>query len=583
MKKTLFFILSLLSFQLFSQSVDVKWSELQTYENKLDGFFSEYIGVNSKYIYAKFNKAARKPERADNKIKIVAFDKSSMKKVTSKAIIGFKENSGDKAKYDGLTYFDALVFDNSVIMFWSKKVKDKYELYAEQYDEKLTTKIKLKKIYEVPKKGKKYDPNFFVIGNKDVGNKVIIGAELPSDKGENMTFEYKVLKTDFSFESANQVKLPYIATSNKDGLTSSYEIGDDGNLYVKSKVLVEEASGSKKGSTFVSVNSLSVIKPATGTINTYNFRLENKSFSDFDYIVNKQGVKIYALYSDLLKDKRGSDLHGIYYAEIDNNVNAISNSKLISFDKATLDKLFAKDKAEKNKAGVFASKKKKESAEESLQYSYNIENVQIADNNSIVIFCSIMNNYSTTTCDGKGNCTTRYYCYKGNVTTFKVNSNGELVWASNVDRAITYNGWFVYDVEVVKENNKYYAVYGNTSQIVGQKKNGDAKKKRKSKTQKRDMFEYSVFNDVDGSFKRNEYVINSPKANKKERKSVGPNNIVVLDNKMYINSMTVRMKTWPIIAGCTIGLIFPPIIAVPFFVSDFRKGWGYLGTITPLK
>ncbi len=584
MKKIIVLLFICIYAHVNAQSVKVNWSELQTYDNKGDGFFDYFIGANSKYVYAKFNKMAWKPAKANSKIKIVAFDKVTMKQVATKAIRGYKENGGKSDKYEGLEFFKSIVFENSVLLFWKKQVKDRYELYAESFDEKLGKNQKLKKIYEVAKKGKKYDPNFFVIGNKLVGNKIIIGAELPADKGENIILEYKVLKTDFTFDAANQVKLPYIAKSNREGLTSSYKIEDDGNLYAKTSIKMDkdERKELKKHESPEYV-MLSVIKPTTGSIKSYNFKFDDKNLSDLHFVANTNGVKIYGLYSDLTKDKYGVDIHGIYFAEIDNDLNTLENAKFINFDKSTLDKLFEKDRDAKNKSGVFASKKSKKSDDESLQGSYTIENVQIADNNSIILFCSLMKNYSTTTCDSKGNCTTRYYCYKGNVTSFKVSNTGTLIWASNLDRAITYNGSNVYDVEVVKDNKKYYAVYGNEFNIVGVKDNGKVKKKGKNKAQRRDMFEYSVFNDDNGTFTRNEYKINAVNAAKKEKKWISPFGIVVLDNKMYVNSTRISQKVGPTVLFCTLGLICPPVAYIPFVSGNAKKGWGYLGTIIPAK
>ena len=55
MKRFSYIILFLMAGHLWSQSIDVKWSERMMYDNKLDGFFSQFIGANSKYTYAKFN------------------------------------------------------------------------------------------------------------------------------------------------------------------------------------------------------------------------------------------------------------------------------------------------------------------------------------------------------------------------------------------------------------------------------------------------------------------------------------------------------------------------------------------------
>ena len=71
-------ILMLFAFAFYSQA-DLTWSEMQTYDNKLDGFFSHYIGGNEKYLYAYFDN--RQNSQRKTKIKFVAFDSKTMSKV----------------------------------------------------------------------------------------------------------------------------------------------------------------------------------------------------------------------------------------------------------------------------------------------------------------------------------------------------------------------------------------------------------------------------------------------------------------------------------------------------------------------
>src|ERR1039457_1052211 len=219
-----------------AQEIDINWSDKQIYDNNKDGFFDAFVGYNSKYIYAKFDKLARRK----SKIKLVAFDKKSMDKEASIAVIGYKENQSSSKNYSGMTYYKTIVFEDIVYVFWTKMSYSKNELYVQTFDSKLNPLKPLKKIYELVA-DKSRESTLFVMGNKNSNEQIVIGGELPAKKGENIKVEYKVLKSDFSFLSSNQITLPVTSTTGKTyGLTSSYKYGDDGNLYVRTMVSVDK-------------------------------------------------------------------------------------------------------------------------------------------------------------------------------------------------------------------------------------------------------------------------------------------------------------------------------------------------------
>lgn len=571
----------LCSFTQFAQTIDLNWSDQQLYDNKKDGFFDQFIGGNSKYIYAKYNKFHLKENKANKKIKIVAYDKNTMNQECQVAIKGYKENKANIELLKELNYFDQIVFENTVNVFWTKNAKGKTELYAQVFDSKLNEKIKLKKIYEVKATGKKSDPNLFVIGNKKAGEKIIIGAELPRDKSENVKFEYKVLKSDLSYDASNQITLPYSTRGSVNRLSASYEIGNDGMLYVRTFITMDKEERKQlKPRESPNYNLLTVVDLPTGKYNSFPLKFDGKNLFQVDYLVTPTKTKIYGLFSDLDKDRFGSDLHGIFYAEIDNKSTELQASNFTYFDKPTLDKLFAKDKKDQKKAGKLKSNKDKKSDEESLKGDYTIEDIVSVDNTNVVLFTSRMNNYSVTSCDSKGNCTTRYYCQKSNVTAFKVDNTGKLVWASNLDRLITYNGWDIYDIRVISKDDKIFSIYGSAFQMTAEKKNRRSSKSRKQLT---DKLEYAVFDYNTGAFKKDEYKVNSINAKKKDTKQVTPLGITVVDNRMYINSQRISFKPLPIVLSCLGALICPPVIMIPMMSGDVRKGSGYVGNIIPIK
>jgi hypothetical protein len=580
--KMLTLLVMVFSGVLTAQKLDIKWSDLQSYSNKEDGFFSYYVGGNSKYIYAMFANQTRGIRK--QRLKFVAFDSKTMKKVSDATVVD-RRNAEEKKKFQGMRYHKTLVFEDILYVFWIKENKERDELYVQTFDAKLKSLNKLKKVYEISSKKKATKkPELFIMGNKLNSQSILIGGELAGEKGESLKIEFKVLKSDFSFAGAGQQTLPAVITSRADFLTSSYEYGDDGNLHVRTRVVIpkdERKSLKKHESYYYTVYS--IIDPATNTIKSYPLKFDNKNFFNMNIATQKAGTKIFGFFCDVEKDPRGVDTHGIFFCIVDPVTKEMGKMSFNYFTKAQLDKLFAEDKADQNKHGLFGSKKKKKSEDESLGATYQIEEV-FANDEFLTLFCSIMYNYEITTCNSKGQCYTTYYCNKRNVTAFKIDNTGNILWASNLNRSITYTGrWDVKDVSVIcPDNSHFYVTYGSAFSDV----QGKGKKKTKRKTGKdmRDHLEYAVFDAANGNYKKEEYTINTKETKKKERKYIYADRIETLDNKFYVNSTIVNYKPGWIVGGCVSSLICPPVgYWMIFWNGNAKKGRGNLGIVTTGK
>ncbi len=571
----------------FAQSIDVKWSDQLQYDNKLDGFFDLYLGTNNNYIYAKFSNLAINPKKNNKKVKILAFDKNTMKKVGDSELKGY---SGS-AKESELDYYKSIILNDIIYVLWTKKAKNTIELYAQSFDAKLKRVNKLKKVYEVST-AKGAVEKLVVIYNKDHNNSILIVKEFPVAKdGDNLKIEYKLMGSDFNFVSAKQVTLPITITKRRMGIFGGgsdnfnnnicgYEFGDDGNLYVQETIKMsdEEKQNLKRGETS-SYTEIMQIQLESGNLEEFRLKFPRKNTFNFSSIVTKDGVKLYGFFSDLDKDEKGRDTHGTFYISLDNKTFKVKETKFSYFDKAFLDVLYAADKENQKKGkGLFKGKKAKESDNESIDDNYVIEQV-IADGSDIVLFCSIMRNWERTVCTSSGNgqqtCRTYYYCTKSNVTSFKLNSAGDIVWAKNLDRQITYERWNVYDVSVVKQDNSYYVVYGSAFQANATKKN---RRSKKSSSQMVDRLEYAVFASSNGDYKKNEYQVNGLSVKSKDKKFIKQSEIDVFDNKMYTNCAKNKLKPTTFIA-----CLCPPVFYVLLMSGNSKKGTGYLGTIEPLR
>jgi len=547
----------LLGMSLYAQELKVTWSDNQQYSNKTDGYFDYFVGVNSKYIYAKFTNAAR---HRNQKPRLVSFDKKSMAKVGTVELLDLTKDP--KAQYDDLEYYKTVIFDNILYVFWTNDMRGKKELYVESFDAELSPLNPLKKIYELKYDTKnKKKPDFFVLYNMKITDHLVIGGELAGDKQQNVKVEYKLLNSDFSFAASNRVELPVVTISKSRGLTSAYEYGEDGNIHITSFVTLDKEQRKllSKGESY-RFSILSLVEPTSGKIKSHTLKFDNKNILKSGYKIDKGVTKVYAFFCDLEKDPSGKATHGILYGTLNNQTLDVENVNFSYFTKAQLDKLYANDKEDQKKVKAPRGKKKGDDGE-SIQSDYVVEDTQSVDDD-LVLFCSRMRNYEVTTCDSKGNCHTSYYCEKRNVTAFRLGKDGKLVWASNMDRKITYGGWDIEDVNTIHTKDKFYVSYGSQFQKEAEKKNRAAKK---SRAQMSDHFEYAIFDMETGNYKKLEYKVNADNAKKADKKTIEPRLIRVFDNVFYTNSSRIKIVLWPVIAGAVLevtgaGLIFFDIV-----------------------
>jgi hypothetical protein len=125
MKKFLIFCLLCLSVPLLrAQEIEIDWSKPIVCDNKNFGFFETFIGSNNEFVYAKYVNMALSRKNQNSSVRIVAYDKETMKPVKEKVITGFKSEASKGKAYNGKTFYSNVVFDDQIIIFWLEH-KDK--------------------------------------------------------------------------------------------------------------------------------------------------------------------------------------------------------------------------------------------------------------------------------------------------------------------------------------------------------------------------------------------------------------------------------------------------------------------------
>ena len=590
--KHFIYLFFLISFSALSQDLDLRWTEKMYFDNKSEGFFDGFISTNEKYTYSINRNLALQTKKANKKIKLIAHDKETLEKKFELALIGYPENESNKEKYNDLQYYQTSIYEDKILVFWMKKEKQKQTIYVETFSAEFKRDKKLTKIYTytIPEDLKKTAlvnlTYLVVLTNEKVDDKIIIGSEVQQND-EASTFDFITIDKDLDISEKQSVDLPGILDGRSRGKNSRYELGNDGNLYITTYIRVakEETKKARKERKGIDLSYcvFSIWNFETNDLAEFEIKDDDKGINDFSYLINDKGIKIYGFFCDLDKDKSGNSTHGIFYSVIDNSDLDFNGLNYTYFTKKQLDELFKNDQEAKKKAtGITkkAKKKSQENADESIAANYVIEWL-FEDKEDMVLFFSRMYNYTVTTCTqtstGGQTCTTRYYCSKSNVTSMKVSPEGEILWGSHIDRARTYNGWNIYDLNIIQTKDSYIVIYGSSYNDVDGKK----KKKKKKAAEARDTFEYGVFNKENGKNTKNVFQVNQK--DDEDKKTVNPLKIQVLDNRFYVYNIKIKQKWGKTIPFCIAAVACPYIAVIPFYNGNYKKGEGNFGIITAIE
>ncbi len=562
---------------LFAQYFEFQWSDKIEYSNNKNGFFTGYINTNDKHIYTLNRNYAVSPLHKSDKIKLTSYDKATMTEVASVAVRGFLENEASKNDYLGLDFCKALVTEDNVLVFWTKLINTDStkteELYVESFKLGLERDKKIRKVYSTVEKvdveQSPYSPSMIVVSaNKETEN-VLIGSELHQD-GKNVVFRYMILSSQLGASHEHQISLPSKSEKEPNGVTSTYVLGNDGNIYIRSTVMLNrEELKAKKPNDPKSFLILTVINPLSKYKITLEMKGDNKTITDFSYLVTGTKTKLYGFFGDLLKDPNGIDKQGVFYTEIDSDTLTDVKLNYSYFEKTSLNKLFPKSKGGRKKPGDAD----KQSKEEELNTRFDIENIFLMEDGNVVLFFTRKYNYSEITSksdlDGNNIYKTDYYCEKNNVSAIRITDAGKILWTSNIERSITYKGTDISDVRVIYKLNKFYVIYGIEY--------GTENESRKSKklSEYRDNIDYVTFDPVSGRSKKLNLPVNAEDVLKQDRRVVDPKSVTVYDGNFYFSKMIVKQK----LAWYIANVLFVPTIYYSVLSGNPKHASGDLGVL----
>jgi hypothetical protein len=532
--KIIFFFLFIFS-SLMSQEIKLSWTDRVNYDNKTNGFLAEIIGSTLDNVYVLHNFYGFNPMK---KVRLIAYDKKTMRIQNSISLKGFDKKTIAQSLLKELEFFDAVTTDSTILVFWTRISKQEHQLIFQIYDINLRLIQDMTIIDEVKLKKHPGNTPFFIVNS----NPITIGHT--DYIQEAIVVSYKTINKENALKK-NVFSIPLEKTNLEPDFS-----------YIESSNKVFYVVRNQSLNSFVS---------GTNTVYNYTPDFANKKIISLKYLFTDSSVRLSGFYSDLFLDKKGEDIHGVFYQELNNQL-AIKVEKFNPFTKGELDNVFKNDISDRKDMSFFKKKTKKASEEVSLPTNYQIEQTLTSPTNT-TIFCARMNNYSTTTCSGSTGCVTNYYCEKENITTISLNREGTIEWITNIDRYKKYSSWNVKDLNAIFLNDTSFLItYGSTVDPIT--------KYSKSKNDLINTFEYVTLNQKNGSYKINKQEVNSIGVKNRDKKIIKPQLIEAMNNELYF--IDQKRYVHPLVY---LTFVVPPVFIVLLLSSTSKRGRGNIGVL----
>ncbi len=553
-----------------AQYMEFEWSDEFRYSNKNTGFFSNFIGTDFSNIYLLQSNIEGTHPYKNAKLMLVALSKNTLAEVGVLPLKGFSKNAGQAEEFKSLDYLTSLVSEGSVFVFWRKLINTDStrmeEIYAQTFkaniEDGFKTGLPLKKVFSfeqsVDSQKSVFDPTMCLVLSNQASNLIVLGSEKYT-KGQ-LEFQYITLNAQLSSSAPRKVALPQGSETLPGKFTSIYDLGNDGDLRIRSTVryTIDELWDlpNKHAKTYP---VLTVLNSETAQSTSIKLRGENKTITDFSYHTSGGKTRVLGFFGDLTKDTTGIDKQGIFYSDLDYHSKAESNVNYVYFEKSTLNRLFPKSRGRKKNSDV-------PSMEELLETRFDIEHISAMSDSSLVLFFTRKYNSigssSRSDMNGENIYLFKHSCEKNNVSAIRFTNKGEILWTGNLERSITYDGTDVADLRVVEKYGKFFVLFGNE---MAELKPPNNKKKFQHLTEE---LEYATFDPTTGRGKKFTTPVNEPDTEKKDLRYLDPNSVVVLDDQFYFHKLKIRQH--PLWTAANV--FFPPSIYYSALTGNTKLG-----------
>jgi hypothetical protein len=499
MKKAILIPLCFLVATVFAQDLNFQWSDPVLVEKKL-GLTESILGANDNTVFTL--KSGKKGQ------KIVAYDKSSLKMKKELIIKGAKGSVLDSKEFSKLALDFFHITPEKILVFFSQESKSIERIFALELTTDLVVVGTITKIHEIEVDKGKVTKTLLVRNKNNPNTNFVLVNEKFNDN--NILAEYKVYNSDLKLADVGKIELPFnIDKKNRtEYIQRSYRLSDN-NILCTITPSKEENPGAPRRKRWTYFTTIGLTDVSSGDSKIMTLKSDERKYDDITFVSDGSNLFIAGFYYNPDDDGDFQYVTGFFSTKVNFQRGDLSEVQLFEYDENFYRHFKNNQKAEESNRKA----KKEEKRAKYIIERMTIEQIAVGEG-KINVVCSGMINKSVTTCNSKGQCTTRYYCVKLGVIAFNTDRELKVKSYDVLPRMMVYDGWDVPDVSIAPLKNDAFMVnYGSAFELEGGAMTGNPK--RKDKDVRRSQLEYAILND-EGVLERHEMKLS--KINGKESK-----------------------------------------------------------------
>lgn len=401
------------------------------------------------------------------------------------------------------------VTSNKILVFFAQKIKSLESIYALELTTDLVVVGKPTKIHEMEVDKGKVTKTLVVRNSQNPNTNFILVNEKFNET--NILAEYKVYNSDLKLADVGKIELPFnIDKKNRtEYIQRSYRLSDN-NILCTITPTKEENPGAPRSKRWTYFTTIGLTDVNTGNSKLLTLKSDERKYDDVSFVSDGANLFIAGFYYNPDDDGDFQYVNGFFSTKVNFDLGELSEVQLFEYDENFYKNFKNNQKAEESNRKA----KKEEKRAKYIIQRMTIEQIAYGDG-KINVICSGMINKSVTTCNSKGQCTTRYYCVKLGVIAFNTDKDLKVKSYDVLPRMMVYDGWNVMDVSIAAlKNNTFMVNYGSAYELENGAMTGDPK--RKDRDVRRALLEYAVLNE-DGILERHEMKLS--RVNGKESKT----------------------------------------------------------------
>lgn len=272
----------------------------------------------------------------------------------------------------------------------------------------------------------------------------MVYTNTPDEKGEDETFNVKMMDASLNIKWEKEFKLPYMASLFS---ISRMYIDSKANLYFLGTLGKEKRASKRSAGSNYTTHVIAVLNSGQD-IEDLELKLDTKFISDCQITVAGNGDIIAAgFYSEI-----GSQtLKGSFYMSVDSKTRQVKSSNLKEFSFELLTENMTEKQAKK-------AEKAKDKGKNLELYEYDIRQL-IADKDGSVTMVAeqyyVKKVTTTSYSNGRTTTTTTYYYYYNDILVVRINPEGEIQWNCKIPkRQVSTNDGGLYSSYVMTKVDK---------------------------------------------------------------------------------------------------------------------------------